>query len=86
MVSLPLRRAGGYPDVCLRILTVDDHRVVADALARLLPEDPSIQVVGIATTGPEAVALARLLRPSLVLMDIGLPGMDGVEATWTIRR
>ncbi len=70
----------------LRILIVDDHRIVADALARLLPEDPAIQVVGIATTGPEAVSLARLLRPSLVLMDIGLPGMDGVEATWTIRR
>src|SRR5436853_300601 len=70
----------------LRILLVDDHRVIADSLARLLQDDPAIQVVGIAATGPEAISLARLLRPSLVVMDIGLPGMDGVEATWTIRR
>jgi len=70
----------------LRILLVDDHRVVADALARLLQDIPAVQVVGVATTGPEAIALTRDLRPSLVLMDIGLPGMDGVEATWTIRR
>jgi len=67
-------------------LIVDDHRIVADALARLLSEDPAVQVAGIATTGPEAIALVRLLHPSVVLMDIGLPGMDGVEATWTIRR
>src|SRR2546430_12980529 len=70
----------------LLILLVDDHRVIADSLARLLQDDPAIQVVGIAATGPEAISLARLLRPSLVVMDIGLPGMDGVEATWTIRR
>ena len=70
----------------LRILLVDDHRVIADSLARLLQDDPAIQIVGIAATGPEAVSLARLLHPSLVVMDIGLPGMDGVEATWTIRR
>src|SRR2546428_3775191 len=70
----------------LRILLVDDHRVIADSLARLLQDDPVIQMVGIAATGPEAISLARLLHPSLVVMDIGLPGMDGVEATWTIRR
>jgi DNA-binding NarL/FixJ family response regulator len=70
----------------LRILICDDHRVVADAVARLLQTDPSIEVLGVATTGPEAIALACLLRPSLILMDIGLPGMDGVEATWTLRR
>jgi len=70
----------------LRILLVDDHRVVADAIARLLQDLPAVQIVGVAATGPEAIALTRDLRPSLVLMDIGLPGMDGVEATWTIRR
>src|SRR3989442_15454707 len=70
----------------LRILLVDDHRVIADSLARLLQDDPAIQIVGIAATGPEAISLARLLHPSLVVMDIGLPGMAGVEATWTIRR
>lgn len=70
----------------LRLLIVDDSRVVADALARLLLEDPAIQIVCIAATGPEAISLARLLRPSLGLVDIGLPGMDSVEVTWTIRR
>src|SRR2546428_447503 len=42
----------------LRILLVDDHRVIADSLARLLQDDPTIQIVGIAATGPEAVSLA----------------------------
>lgn len=70
----------------IRVLIVDDHHVVAHALTRLLTSDPSIEVAGIAASGPEGIALARLLRPSLVLMDIGLPGMDGVEATWTLRR
>ncbi len=70
----------------LRILLVDDHRVVAAALVRLLHDIPDVEVVGVAATGPDAIALTRTLHPSLVLMDIGLPGMDGVEATWTIRR
>ena len=70
----------------IRVLIVDDHRLVSDAIARLLQEDPTIQIVGQATTGPEALALTRQLSPSIILMDIGLPGMDGVEATWTLRR
>lgn len=70
----------------IRALLVDDHRVVADAIGRLLRETPDIEVVGQATTGPEAVQLVRRLHPSVVLMDLGLPGMDGVEATWTLRR
>jgi DNA-binding NarL/FixJ family response regulator len=72
--------------VAIRLLLVDDHRLVAEALARFLQQDAAIQVVGVAGTGPEAIALARALRPSLVLMDVGLPGMDGIEATWTLRR
>ncbi|MGH2399499.1 MAG: response regulator [bacterium] len=70
----------------IRALIVDDHRLVADALARLLQADPDVEVVGRASTGPEAIALAKRLQPSLVIMDIGLPGMDGVEATWMLRR
>ena len=70
----------------VRVLIVDDHRVVAEALARVLTADPAIEIAGLAATGPHALALTRTLGPSLVLMDIGLPGMDGVEATWALRR
>lgn len=70
----------------VRVLIVDDHRVVADALARLLVQDPAVEVAGLAASGPQALALTRALGPSLVLMDIGLPGMDGVETTWALRR
>jgi DNA-binding NarL/FixJ family response regulator len=69
----------------VRVLIVDDHRVVAEAVARLLQSDPALEVVALAATAPEGIALTRLLRPSLVVMDIGLPGMDGVEATWTLQ-
>lgn len=70
----------------IRALLVDDHRVVGEAIGRLLREAPDIEVVGQATSGPEAVHLVRRLQPSVVLMDLGLPGMDGVEATWTLHR
>jgi DNA-binding NarL/FixJ family response regulator len=60
--------------------------VVGDAIARLLHDAPDVEVVGQATSGPEAVALVRRLQPSIVLIDLGMPGMDGVEATWTLRR
>jgi len=70
----------------IRALIVDDHRLVADALANVLRADPDVEVIGIASTGPEAIALAKRLQPSLIVMDIGLPGMDGVEATWMLRR
>ena len=69
----------------IRVLIVDDHRVIAEALARVLAADPAIEVAGLASSGPHAFALTRTLGPSLVLMDIGLPGMDGVEATWSLR-
>jgi DNA-binding NarL/FixJ family response regulator len=70
----------------LRLLIVDDHRLIAETLAALLGRQPEFDVAGIAATAPEGLALARRLRPAVVLMDIGLPGMDGVEATWTLRR
>ena len=81
---MPGERAGDA--VAIRLLVVDDHRLVAEALARLLQQDAAVQVVGLASTGPEAIALARAVRPSLILMDVGLPGMDGIEATWALRR
>jgi len=70
----------------IRLLLVDDHRLVAETLSSVLRSDPALDVVGIASNGPDALALARRLQPAVVVMDIGLPGMDGVEATWMLRR
>jgi DNA-binding NarL/FixJ family response regulator len=70
----------------VRVLIVDDHRLVAEALARVLAQDRAIEIAGLATSGPQAIALTRTLSPTVVLMDIGLPGMDGVDATWALRR
>ena len=65
----------------IRVLVVDDHLLVRSSLRRQLGEIPNLQVVGEATDGFEAVALARTLSPDLVLMDILMPGLDGLEAT-----
>jgi len=65
----------------LRVLIVDDHRLFADALALWLARDPTLEVVGVAVTGAEAVDLAEVHDPDVVLMDVGLPDIDGYEAT-----
>jgi PAS domain S-box-containing protein len=65
----------------IRILLVDDHQVVRHALAQLLRAEPDLAVVGEAGTGSAAVALTRQLTPEVVLMDINLPEMDGIQAT-----
>jgi DNA-binding NarL/FixJ family response regulator len=65
----------------LRVLLVDDHLLVRCKTRRQLGEIPNLQVVGEATDGFEAVALAKTLSPDLVFMDICMPGLDGLEAT-----
>ncbi len=76
-------RETGEPerDEKVRVLLADDHKIVREGLARLLEEEPDIEVVGEANDGAEAVALARTARPDVVLMDVTMPGMDGIEAT-----
>ncbi|MFN0090812.1 MAG: response regulator [Acidimicrobiales bacterium] len=64
-----------------RVLVVDDHGVVRAGLVQLLGSVDEIEVAGAATNGAEAVALAASLAPDLVLMDLSMPVMDGVEAT-----
>jgi DNA-binding NarL/FixJ family response regulator len=64
--------------VTIRVLLVDDHAVVRAGLAQLLAGAADIEVVGQAGDGAEAVALARQCRPDVVLMDLQMPGMDGV--------
>jgi len=70
----------------IRILIVDDHSVVRQGLKMFLALDPELQVVGEASNGVEALRLARELEPDVVLMDLLMPVMDGVEATAAIRR
>jgi NarL family two-component system response regulator LiaR len=70
----------------IRILIADDHRVVRQGLRLLLKLDPDLEVVGEAVEGNEAVSMAKELRPDVVLMDLLMPGLDGVSATAEIRR
>jgi two-component system response regulator NreC len=70
----------------IRLLIADDHTVLRAGLTMLLNAQPDIEVVGEATDGREAVEKARALRPDVVLMDITMPGVGGLEATKQICR
>jgi DNA-binding NarL/FixJ family response regulator len=65
--------------VPVTVLAVDDQAVFRRALASLLEATPAFEQVGEATSGEEALALAAALRPDLVLLDVRMPGMDGLE-------
>jgi DNA-binding NarL/FixJ family response regulator len=64
----------------IRLLVVDDHPVVRNGLLGMFAGDPEFEVVGEAADGAEAVAYAQALNPDVVLMDLRMPGMDGVSA------
>jgi two-component system NarL family response regulator len=70
----------------IRVLVVDDHRIVRDGLALIMGREPDIHVVGFAASGEEAVAAFRRDHPDIVLMDLQLPKMSGVEAICATRR
>ncbi|MCL6647943.1 MAG: response regulator transcription factor [Chloroflexi bacterium] len=69
----------------IRVLIADDHQIVAQALSDVLSHDPELEVVGVAYDGESAVREAVRLQPDVVLMDILMPGRDGVSATRAIR-
>ncbi len=71
--------------MAIRVLITDDHGVVRQGLRMFLSLDPDIEVVGEAENGKEAVAMARELKPDVILMDLLMPVMDGIEATRAIR-
>jgi two-component system NarL family response regulator len=70
----------------IKVLIVDDHRVVREGLSAILKTKENIQVLGEAQDGHEAVEKARSLLPDVILMDVSMPRMSGVEATRIIKR
>jgi DNA-binding NarL/FixJ family response regulator len=69
----------------IRVLLADDHPVVRTGLTGMLAAEPDLEIVGEAASGDEAVALALRLAPDVILMDLRMPGGDGVSATARIR-
>ncbi len=68
----------------IRVLLADDHGVIRDGLGRLIGGLEDVELVGTAADGAEAVEQAKQLRPDVVVMDLDMPRMDGIEATRTI--
>jgi two-component system, NarL family, response regulator NreC len=72
--------------MAIRIILADDHAIVRHGLSRAMEQEQDIEVIGQAEDGNMTVALARQLRPDLVLMDISMPDLNGIEASREIRR
>jgi len=70
----------------ISLMIVDDHKIVRDGICAYLETVPDIEVIAQAESGSDAVQLAEQLAPDVVLMDLIMPGMDGVEATWRVRQ
>jgi DNA-binding NarL/FixJ family response regulator len=70
----------------IRLLIADDHPVVRDGLSSMFARDPEFEVLGEAADGAEAVRLARDLRPDVILMDLRMPGVDGLTAITELAR
>ena len=66
----------------ISVLLVDNHRIMREGLRSLLGRQPDLDVVGEAEDGRTAIQLARKLRPNVVVMDVSMPSLNGVDATW----
>src|SRR5687768_7818812 len=65
----------------ISVLLVDDHTIVRESLRALLQHEEDVEIVGEAENGREALTLAKQLEPDIVLMDLSMPGLNGIEAT-----
>jgi DNA-binding NarL/FixJ family response regulator len=74
------------PDQPVRLLITDDQRLLREGIASLLSLQPGIEIVGSAANGQEALVKTQKLKPDVILMDVRMPVMDGVEATVLIKR
>ena len=74
----------GY--ILIRVLVVDDHELVRSGITRMLADNPDLEVIGQAPSGEDAIEFVRKERPDIVLMDIRMPGIGGLEATRRILR
>lgn len=70
----------------IRILIADDHRILRAGLKTFLNSDPNMEVVGEATSADEAIRVAQLICPNIILMDISMPGMDSLEAVRVLQQ
>jgi DNA-binding NarL/FixJ family response regulator len=86
MPTLSRHHLADCRDEGIRIVVADDHVALRRCVCRLLSETPGIEIVGQAADGQEAVRLARELSPHMVLMDVNMPRVDGIEATRQIVR
>jgi two-component system response regulator NreC len=72
--------------MAIRILIADDHGVMRAGLKAILEDEPSIEVVGEAASGEEVLQKSALLQPDIILLDIGMPGMDGIETMRCLKK
>lgn len=82
----PAHITGSHIEAMIRILLVDDHELVRTGIEYLLKKDPDINVVGVACSGEEAIEQTERLKPDVVIMDINMPGIGGIEACRKITR
>lgn len=71
--------------MAIKVLVIDDHAVVRAGIRMLLEADPGFEIVGEGETGDDAIRLAEMLEPTVILMDVSMPVLDGVEATRQIK-